>query len=55
MRGSANYVATGQAFYRLGYPGQGPGKVAGAYMWNRVLSVPEMNNLLAKELESLEN
>ena len=46
-RGSANRVASGTVFKRIGWPGQGPGKVAAAYQWNRVLTEQEMNIVLA--------
>ena len=46
-RGSADRVASGTAFYRIGWPGQGPGKVAAAYQWDRVLTKQDMDTLLA--------
>jgi len=45
-RGTADRVVSGTTWFRLGWPGQGPGKVAAAYEWGRVLSVAELNQLL---------
>mmetsp|Transcript_3432 Transcript_3432/g.6083 ORF Transcript_3432/g.6083 Transcript_3432/m.6083 type:complete len:246 (+) Transcript_3432:247-984(+) len=45
-RGTSDRVVSGTTWYRLGWGGQGPGKVAAAYEWNRVLTIPEMNSLL---------
>jgi hypothetical protein len=45
-RGSTDKVVSGNKWYRLGWSGQGPGKVAAAYEWNRVLSEEELAQLL---------
>jgi len=48
QRGTADRVASGTTFYRLGWSGQGPGKVAAAYQWSRILTLSEMNSLLTR-------
>ena len=40
-------VASGTSFFRLGSTAPGPGMVAAAYRWSRVLSKTEMDELLA--------
>jgi hypothetical protein len=51
MQGTSDYVASGNLFHSIGAPTEGPGKVAAAYMWDRILSVPEMNMLLARGVD----
>lgn len=46
LRGTSDRVVSGTSWYRLGWPSQGPGKVAAVYQWNRVLSIEEMNKIL---------
>ena len=46
QRGTASYVVSGTHFYRVGWPGQGPGKVAAVYEFNRILTETEMNGIL---------
>jgi len=46
IRGTADKVVCGMAWSKLGYEGQGPGKVAAAYEWNRILTTSEMNQIL---------
>jgi len=46
-RGTAPNVVSGTTWYRLGAPGQGPGKVAAVFEWNRALSVAEINAVLS--------
>ena len=43
MVGTADRVACGQEYYRLGSEGQGPGKIARVLTWKRVLSMNEIN------------
>ena len=40
--GTVNRVASGVSMFRLGWPGQGPGKVASAYLWQRALADSEI-------------
>jgi hypothetical protein len=44
-RGTVDRVCTGTTYYRIGWPGQGPGKVARALSWNRVLTTNEIQNI----------
>ena len=41
-RGTVDRVCSGTTYFRIGWPGQGPGKVARALSWNRVLSMDEI-------------
>merc|ERR1712025_1476232 len=41
-RGTVDRVCTGTSYYRIGWPGQGPGKIARALSWNRVLGMDEI-------------
>ena len=41
--GTVVEVVSGNTWYRLGWPGQGPGKVAAAYEWNHILSKSELD------------
>ena len=41
-RGTVDRVCTGNTYYRLGWPGQGPGKIARAVSWDRVLTMNEI-------------
>jgi len=52
MRGTAPRVVSDTTWYRFGWPGQGPGKLAAAYIWDRVLTVAEMNRFLANGVDS---
>eukprot|EP00931_Biecheleriopsis_adriatica_P093688 TRINITY_DN6741_c0_g1_i12.p1 TRINITY_DN6741_c0_g1~~TRINITY_DN6741_c0_g1_i12.p1 ORF type:complete len:323 (+),score=50.27 TRINITY_DN6741_c0_g1_i12:541-1509(+) len=49
--GTVDKVVSGNNWYRLGWPGQGPGKVAAAYEWNRILSKAELDQLLRAGVE----
>ena len=44
-RGTSDRVCSGNTYYRIGWPGQGPGKIARALTWNRVLSDAEIDGL----------
>jgi len=44
-RGTVDRVCSGNTYYRIGYEGQGPGKIARALSWNRVLSDSEIDGL----------
>ena len=44
-RGTVDRVCTGNTYYRIGWPGQGPGKIARALTWNRVLSDGEIQQV----------
>ena len=48
QRGTADRVVSGTEFFQVGHPGQGPGKIAAVHQFNRILTVAEMNRLLAK-------
>ena len=41
-RGTVDRVCSGNTYFRLGWPGQGPGKIARAMSWNRVLTMKEI-------------
>ena len=44
-RGTVDRVCTGNTYFRLGWPGQGPGKIARAVSWNRVLTMNEIQTI----------
>ena len=44
-RGTADRVCSGNTYYLIGYSGQGPGKIARAMAWSRVLSVDEIQEV----------
>ena len=44
-RGTVDRVCTGNTYYRIGWPGQGPGKIARAMSWNKVLGVDEIQSV----------
>ena len=44
-RGSVDRVCSGKTYYRIGWPGQGPGKIARVVSWNRVLAEAELQEL----------
>jgi len=50
-RGTAPNVVSGTMWYRLGWPGQGPGKVAAVFEWNRALSFAEINAVLSAGIQ----
>ena len=50
-RGTVDRVCTGMTYYRIGWPGQGPGKIARAMSWNKVLGMDEIQSV-AKTLTS---
>ena len=41
-RGTVDRVCTGNTYFRLGWPGQGPGKIARSVSWDRVLTMNEI-------------
>jgi len=41
-RGTVDRVCSGNTYFRIGWPGQGPGKIARAMSWNRVLTMKEI-------------
>ena len=45
-RGTVDRVCSGNTYFRLGWPGQGPGKIARAVTWNRVLTMNEIQAIL---------
>lgn len=51
-RGTADRVVSGTQFEAIGWKGQGPGKVAAVYQWDRVLTGAEMNQLLANGVDA---
>ena len=44
-RGTVDRVCTGNTYYRIGWPGQGPGKIARVVSWNKVLGVDEIQSV----------
>ena len=44
-RGTVDRVCSGNTYYRIGWPGQGPGKIARALSWNKVLGMNEIQNV----------
>ena len=44
-RGTSDRVCSGNTYYRIGWPGQGPGKIARALTWNRVLNTDEIQQV----------
>merc|ERR1712216_1044728 len=44
-RGTSDRVCSGNTYYRIGWPGQGPGKIARALTWNRVLNIKEIQQV----------
>ena len=44
-RGTVDRVCTGTTYYRIGWPGQGPGKIARVVSWNKVLGVDEIQSV----------
>ena len=44
-RGTVDRVCTGNTYYRIGWPGQGPGKIARAVSWNKVLGMNEIQSV----------
>ena len=44
-RGTVDRVCSGNTYYRIGTGGQGPGKIARALSWNRVLSDGEIQQV----------
>ena len=41
-RGTVDRVCSGTSYFRIGWPGQGPGKIARALSWDKVLSMDEI-------------
>ena len=41
-RGTVDRVCSGTSYYRIGWPGQGPGKIARVLSWNRILGTDEI-------------
>ena len=44
-RGTVDRVCTGKTYFRIGWPGQGPGKIARALSWDRVLRMDEIQGV----------
>jgi hypothetical protein len=44
-RGTVDRVCSGNTYWRIGWPGQGPGKIARVMGWNRVLSLDEIQQV----------
>ena len=44
-RGTVDRVCPGNSYYRIGWAGQGPGKIARVMGWNRVLNVDEIQQV----------
>ena len=44
-RGTVDRVCSGNTYFRIGWPGQGPGKIARAMTWNRVLNMNEIQQV----------
>ena len=44
-RGTVDRVCSGNTYYRIGWDGQGPGKIARALSWNRILSDGEIQQV----------
>ena len=44
-RGTVDRVCSGNTYYRIGTGGQGPGKIARALSWGRVLNTYEIQQL----------
>ena len=44
-RGTVDRVCSGNTYYRIGYDGQGPGKIARALSWGRVLNTDEIQQV----------
>ena len=44
-RGTVDRVCSGNTYYRIGWDGQGPGKIARALSWNRVLNTDEIQHV----------
>ena len=44
-RGTVDRVCTGTTYYRIGWPGQGPGKIARVVSWNKVLGMDEIQSV----------
>merc|ERR1712164_38707 len=44
-RGTVDRVCSGTSYYRIGWPGQGPGKIARVLSWNRMLGMDEIQAL----------
>lgn len=45
-RGTVDRVCSGMSYYRIGWPGQGPGKIARAMSWNRMLTMKEIQEIV---------
>ena len=44
-RGTVDRVCSGASYYRIGWPGQGPGKIARVMSWDKVLSTVQISQL----------
>ena len=47
-RGTVDRVCTGSTYFRIGWPGQGPGKIARALSWDHVLDAEEIQSVATK-------
>ena len=54
LRGTLDRVCSGSSYFRIGWPGQGPGKVARVISWNRVLGLHEIRQV-GRQLEPCKN
>ena len=45
-RGTVDRVCSGTTYYRIGWPGQGPGKIARVLSWNRMLGMDEIQSIV---------
>ena len=47
-RGTVDRVCTGSTYFRIGWPGQGPGKIARALSWDKILGMDEIQSVATK-------
>ena len=50
-RGTVDRVCSGNTYYRIGWPEQGPGKIARVMVWNRVLNIDEIQQVANDALQ----
>ena len=44
-RGTVDRVCSGTTYYRIGWPGQGPGKIARALSWDKILGMDKIQSV----------
>ena len=44
-RGTMDRVCSGSTYYRIGWPGQGPGRIARVMAWSRALNIDEIQQV----------